>query len=58
MALFELDCLTLLNSLPLKYFKYVDFVEKARELVEIFKKENCELIIALTHMRINNEKHN
>jgi 5'-nucleotidase len=36
-------------------YEYEDFVEKAKKLVSYFNEEKCDLIIALTHMRTNND---
>jgi hypothetical protein len=56
MGLIEYDWVLTQNMIKPSDFKYVDFVEKAKELVSYFKKEGCELIIALTHMRTYNDK--
>ncbi len=57
MGLMEEDCLLLQMAVSLKILKYTSFINKARELVELFKKEKCDFIIALTHMRLYNDKY-
>jgi len=55
MGLMEEDCLMLQTAVDINRLKYICFIQKAKELVKLFQNENCELIIALTHMRQYNE---
>jgi hypothetical protein len=57
MGLIERDWILTQNKIKPCDFFYVDFVEKAKELVEFLKNiKNCDLLIALTHMRAHNEE--
>jgi 2',3'-cyclic-nucleotide 2'-phosphodiesterase (5'-nucleotidase family) len=57
MGLIEHEWLATINIMLVKTgFKYIDFVEKALELVKYFKADGCDLIIAITHMRTYNDK--
>jgi len=35
---------------------YVDFVQTAKEMSKLFKSQGCNYIIALTHMRLPNDR--
>ena len=57
MGLIERDWIFTQSKIKPSDFFYVDFVEKAKELVEFLKNnKNCDLLIALTHMRAHNEE--
>ena len=50
MGLAESEWLGLLVY-PEEEMHYIDYVECAKKYCKIFKEANCDLIIALTHMR-------
>ena len=56
MGLIEYDWLSIMKTIlvPLDY-KYIDYCEKAEELIKYFKSEKCDVIISLTHMRNYND---
>jgi 5'-nucleotidase len=56
MGLIEFDWVHTQNKIKPNDYKYVDFVEKAKELSIEFKEKQCDIIIALTHMRTHNDK--
>jgi len=56
MGLMEEECLILQTEVDINVLKYTPFIEKAKQLVKFFQKEGCELIIALTHMRLYNDR--
>lgn len=57
MGLIEHDWVLTQNTIKPGEFLYIDFIQKGKGLVEFFKKENCDLIIAMTHMRSYNDKY-
>ena len=59
MGLIEYDWLVIqkINLAPEDY-KFVDYSDKARELIKFFQDEKCDIIIALTHMRNYNDLYN
>lgn len=56
MGLIELDWIETLNKVDKNEFIYIDFIIKAKELSKFFKENNCNFIIALTHMRTYNDE--
>ena len=56
MGLIEFEWIETLNKIDKTSYIYYDFIEKAKELCKFFKSQNCDFIIALTHMRRNNDK--
>jgi 5'-nucleotidase len=56
MGLIEYNWLTTINTLKKENYHYIDFVLKAKEMVKFFHDNGCDFIIALTHMRTNNDK--
>jgi 5'-nucleotidase len=56
MGLVEFEWLATLATLNADEVLYVDFVEEARLLCKELKREGCDVIIALTHMRVPNDK--
>lgn len=56
MGLIEYDWVLTQNKIKPSDYEYVDFIDKARELTKLLKSENCDVIIALTHMRNYNDK--
>ena len=56
MGLIEYDWVLTQSKIKTNDYKYVDFVEIAKDLVVYFKNNNCDIIIALTHMRNYNDK--
>lgn len=57
MGLIEYEWLITLKTVPLEEVTYTDFVKKAKELQQKLKVElQCDLVIALTHMRSVSEK--
>ena len=56
MGLIEYDWIQTINTIKKENFIFIDFIDKARELSKFFKQNNCDLIIALTHMRTYNDK--
>lgn len=56
MALIEEDWIDTLNVPDQNEILYQDFVEAGREMVELFRRRGCDLVIALTHMRWNNDE--
>jgi hypothetical protein len=55
MGLIEYDWIVTQSKIKKNDYLYEDFVSKAEELSEYFKKEKCDVIIALTHMRSHND---
>ena len=56
MGLIEYDWLAISkNNLAPEDYKFIDYSEKAIELIKLFQDEKCDLIIALTHMRNYND---
>ncbi|KFG31536.1 5'-nucleotidase, C-terminal domain-containing protein [Toxoplasma gondii p89] len=56
MALIEEDWIDTLNAPDQEEIVYQDFVEAGREMVALFRRRGCDLVIALTHMRWNNDE--
>lgn len=56
MGLIEEDWVLIQNNLKSCQYEYEDFILKGKELVEYFKEEQCDVIIALTHMRTYNDE--
>lgn len=56
MGLIELEWVETQNNIDRGDYTYIDYVEKAEELIALFKAENCDLIVAVTHMRTYNEE--
>ena len=56
MGLIEYDWIAIMKSnLAPEDYKFIDYNEKASELIRFFKSEKCDIIIALTHMRNYND---
>ncbi len=56
MGLIEFDWIATINQIKRENFIFIDFINKAKELCKFFKENNCNFIIALTHMRTYNDK--
>jgi 5'-nucleotidase len=56
MGLIEYDWVFTQPSLKPSDYEYEDFITKAKKLVKFLKNNNCDVIIALTHMRNYNDK--
>ncbi|KAL4509211.1 hypothetical protein ABPG72_018142 [Tetrahymena utriculariae] len=57
MGMAENDWLNTITEIDMSIVRYEDFVKCAKQLIEVLKKEHdCEMIIALTHMRVPNDK--
>lgn len=56
MGLIEEEWIDTLNPHDRDHIVYRDFVAIAKEMCEFFKRRGCDLIIALTHMRWNNDE--
>lgn len=56
MGLIEYDWVLTQPSLQPNDYEYEDFIVKAKKLVSEFKRQGCDIIIALTHMRNYNDK--
>lgn len=54
MGLVESEWISSCPSFNSMKYSYTDFNKTAEYLIDLFEKENCDLIIALTHMRENN----
>ena len=53
----EEEWLGLMNPFELpEELQYVDFVETSKRMSKLLKKKKCDLIIALTHMRVPNDR--
>ena len=35
---------------------YLDFIDTAKEMSQLLKSQGCDYIIALTHMRVHNDR--
>lgn len=57
MGLIEYDWIATITQFKKENYYYIDFVQKAKELVKLFKENQCDFIIALTHMRTYNDKY-
>ena len=56
MGLAEEEWIHFITEIPASIMGYVDFIETAKRLCKYFKEvENCDVIIALTHMRTPND---
>ena len=56
MGLIEYDWIAIMKSnLAPEDYIFIDYNEKASELIKFFKSEKCDIIIALTHMRNYND---
>jgi 2',3'-cyclic-nucleotide 2'-phosphodiesterase (5'-nucleotidase family) len=55
MGLIEYDWVLTQNTIKPCDYIYQDFIIKAKSLVQFFKSQNCDIIIALTHMRNYND---
>lgn len=55
MGLAEEEWLGLVTEIDPNILDYEDFVDCAKRLCLLFKKEKCDLIVALTHMRNPND---
>ncbi|PFH34786.1 5'-nucleotidase, C-terminal domain-containing protein [Besnoitia besnoiti] len=56
MGLIEEDWIDTLNAPDRDDIIYQDFVEAGREMAALFRRRGCDLVIALTHMRWNNDE--
>jgi len=56
MGLVEQEWLATLPTIDIDDVVYVDFVQKANELSKLLRDKECDLIIALTHMRAPNDQ--
>ncbi|CAI2363335.1 unnamed protein product [Moneuplotes crassus] len=56
-GLAELEWLGVCPYIEEEDYDYEDFVKCARRWCEDLKSQGCDLIIALTHMRVKNDKH-
>ncbi|PHJ20573.1 5 - c-terminal domain-containing protein [Cystoisospora suis] len=56
MGLIEEEWIDTLNPHDRDHIVYRDFVMIGKEMCEFFKRRGCDLIIALTHMRWNNDE--
>ena len=56
MGLIEYDWVATQPSMKPSEFVFEEFIKKGRDLVKFFKSEKCDIIIALTHMRNNNDQ--
>jgi 2',3'-cyclic-nucleotide 2'-phosphodiesterase (5'-nucleotidase family) len=56
MGLIEHDWVHTQPTMKPSQFMYEEFIKKGKDLVKFFKTENCNIIIALTHMRNNHDK--
>ena len=55
LGLVEFEWLETLNMISLDELDYEDYVEVANVLVKELQDDNCDIIIALTHMREPND---
>jgi len=56
-GLAEGDWLHAITEIDMSIVRYEDFIDSGRTLAELLKREHdCDLIIALTHMRVPNDR--
>jgi len=55
MGLIENEWLDTLGAIDPKDVVYTDFVHKAKDLDLLMRRQGCEMVIALTHMRVPND---
>lgn len=56
MGLIEYDWVLTQNKIKPTDYIYEDYIIKGKQLVKLFKENNCDIIIALTHMRTYNDR--
>jgi 5'-nucleotidase len=56
MGLVEYEWLATLATLNADDVKYIDFVEEGRRLSHLLRAQGCKVLVALTHMRMPNDR--
>jgi 2',3'-cyclic-nucleotide 2'-phosphodiesterase (5'-nucleotidase family) len=56
MGLVEYEWLATLATLNADDVRYIDFAEEGKRLCKVLRDEGCEVVVALTHMRMPNDK--
>ncbi|GAX77496.1 hypothetical protein CEUSTIGMA_g4940.t1 [Chlamydomonas eustigma] len=55
-GLVEEEWLETLGAVNLEELEYVDFIEEGRRLAQKLKAEGAEILVAITHMRVPNDR--
>lgn len=56
MGLVEHEWLATLASIEVGDVTYIDFVEEGRRLEPLLRQAGCDVVVALTHMRVPNDQ--
>jgi 5'-nucleotidase len=56
MGLVEREWLVTLPTVNMEDVQYTDYVTSAKEIIPKLKKKRCDIVIALTHMRVPNDE--